>query len=309
MKGSWLLWSAERTDKYDAEQKYIGSHLNLFGQLNDPELMLEYSEFSAKNRSILLIFLFNIYFTGAMISSIDSTLVLHRDHRHHNDNNIVILTHVQWILSVATALLGWVLFLRNLTYSWPNFQLGDATQWLRRFGQNCQYTMLMVLTLSYAVRLIIRVLSGKCEHGENPFHSYVWNCNPAAEMRALPFDTVAVLMFCPILYTCIMRETRFEYLVLSYTIVCFTLVFCACMIHSTNSITLIAPYMVFGILILYDSSNQNMLSFLNNRQLKQTLVENEKMAVNARSVEMRHLIANVAHDLKTVSCYCLNLYI
>ncbi len=38
-----------------------------------------------------------------------------------------------------------------------------------------------------------------------------------------------------------------------------------------------------------------------SRQLKKTIEANQRLADQNKATEMRHLIANVAHDLKTVS--------
>ena len=61
---------------------------------------------------------------------------------------------------------------------------------------------------------------------------------------------------------------------------------------------------------IIDAQTRNMLVFFANRQLDQTLRENERMAEENRAEEMRHMMANVAHDLKTVSwCYSMVHYV
>ena len=50
-----------------------------------------------------------------------------------------------------------------------------------------------------------------------------------------------------------------------------------------------------------DVQTGNMLCFFANRSLSLTLRENERMAEETRVEDMRHMMANVAHDLKTVS--------
>ncbi len=51
---------------------------------------------------------------------------------------------------------------------------------------------------------------------------------------------------------------------------------------------------------------QRVQSFLNQRKVQQLLEENEKNADANLAMEMKHMISNIAHDLKTVSFTSLN---
>jgi hypothetical protein len=53
--------------------------------------------------------------------------------------------------------------------------------------------------------------------------------------------------------------------------------------------------------LLIDTEIRKLQTFLLTKDLKETLAENERMADENHANEMRHMIANVAHDLKTVS--------
>lgn len=52
---------------------------------------------------------------------------------------------------------------------------------------------------------------------------------------------------------------------------------------------------------IIDVQTRNILLFFAKRKLAETLEENERMANANHALEMRHMIANLAHDLKTVS--------
>jgi hypothetical protein len=60
-------------------------------------------------------------------------------------------------------------------------------------------------------------------------------------------------------------------------------------------------YAYTSLLILYDSDRQNtdMMRVIN--RLRFTMAENEKLQVEVQATELRAMIGNVAHDLKTVS--------
>eukprot|EP00599_Poterioochromonas_sp_BG-1_P016460 CAMPEP_0173166108 /NCGR_PEP_ID=MMETSP1105-20130129/21808_1 /TAXON_ID=2985 /ORGANISM="Ochromonas sp., Strain BG-1" /LENGTH=141 /DNA_ID=CAMNT_0014087269 /DNA_START=514 /DNA_END=937 /DNA_ORIENTATION=- len=51
--------------------------------------------------------------------------------------------------------------------------------------------------------------------------------------------------------------------------------------------------------LLYELHLQRVQSFLNHRQLQLILTERERNADAVHAMEMRHMIGNIAHDLKT----------
>eukprot|EP00981_Chlorochromonas_danica_P009356 scaffold2636_cov176-Ochromonas_danica.AAC.10 len=54
--------------------------------------------------------------------------------------------------------------------------------------------------------------------------------------------------------------------------------------------------------ILRESARINVFLYFSNKRLKEILQRKEKAAEEASAIEMRHMIANVAHDLKTPLC-------
>lgn len=62
-------------------------------------------------------------------------------------------------------------------------------------------------------------------------------------------------------------------------------------------------YALTSYAIMIDAYKQYLLFFLISRKLRTTLETNIRLADQNKAAEMRHMIANVAHDLKTVSFY------
>jgi hypothetical protein len=58
-------------------------------------------------------------------------------------------------------------------------------------------------------------------------------------------------------------------------------------------------------IIYYDSHRQSKEKYAIIDRLQETLAENERLAVEAQALELRAMIGNVAHDLKTVRPCCL----
>ncbi len=70
---------------------------------------------------------------------------------------------------------------------------------------------------------------------------------------------------------------------------------------SWNTLYLIVFFVPFIIMMLFEMRRQNVKIFLLTESLLDTLEENERMAEEMRLNEMKMMIGNVAHDLKTVS--------
>jgi hypothetical protein len=56
-------------------------------------------------------------------------------------------------------------------------------------------------------------------------------------------------------------------------------------------------------LMLIEMRRQNITYFFVSQRLEVLLSENERLADESLANELRHMIGNVAHDLKTVSYY------
>ncbi len=111
--------------------------------------------------------------------------------------------------------------------------------------------------------------------------------------------TILLMNICPQLLIAILYEPRI-YLVL----VCHFIATVLLIIVSLNTVYLVLPLLVASLTIavlLYELHLQRVQSFLHHRQLQQILCDREKSADAVHAMEMRHMIGNVAHDLKTVS--------
>lgn len=90
----------------------------------------------------------------------------------------------------------------------------------------------------------------------------------------------------------------------------FTGIFCMSVVNWNNfnyiSVASIFFYMTMCMCVCYEYRRQSVSKFILNQNLVLALRENERMAQETHATEMRHMIANVAHDLKTViACSCL----
>lgn len=156
---------------------------------------------------------------------------------------------------------------------------------------------------SLGLYLIARVLNGPCE---NMSQLYSWGCNPEAASHALPQDTLYCVLFTPILYAVIFKAIEFRFVVFSWFMAVTSVVISIVLGNHFNSIPILLIYAPISIVVLYENFRQNVILFLISSK-QQALLEQNKILADETQSELRFMIANMAHDLKTVSllpCGC-----
>ncbi len=128
------------------------------------------------------------------------------------------------------------------------------------------------------------------------------NCPSNHSLSSLVTDSALFLMsLCPLLLMIVIYEPRL-YLVLGCNIPTITLILYSRYSSIYPFIPALIPFIILALLPI-ELHYQRTQSFLNKRKIEIILHENEKNADITNATEMRHMIGNVAHDLKTVSCY------
>jgi hypothetical protein len=151
-------------------------------------------------------------------------------------------------------------------------------------------------TITIALMLMARVYNGRCR-SLNQLEA--WKCNSEYSSRALPQEFLLVLMINPVVNSIVYKSLRFEHVMLSWIIVMATLFICVGYANATQSLPAICTYIPTSLLLLFENHRQDLILFFVVKSQKKLLVENKRMS-DEMATEMRHMIANVAHDLKTV---------
>lgn len=99
---------------------------------------------------------------------------------------------------------------------------------------------------------------------------------------------VSVLMYL------ILRSAKWEVVIFSYLMNVFVIAFCIFYFHFEGSVPTFFSFLPFSTLALYEYRRQIMRLFEMN-------LEHTRMMEEVQANELRHMIGNVAHDLKTVS--------
>jgi hypothetical protein len=157
---------------------------------------------------------------------------------------------------------------------------------------------MFLIVFSMELVMFGRVLTGSCE---NISQSYIWQwqCNSQYESKTLPADLTLLLMFAP-LYCSIMFHSRFRLILIIWISVVVSLTIVIAIGSLTSSIYIFIVYFLTSMLMLIQIRRQNLSNFYSYLQLQLVLSENERLADESLASELRHMIGNVAHDLKTV---------
>jgi len=116
----------------------------------------------------------------------------------------------------------------------------------------------------------------------------------------MPGELIAFFVVDPVVFSVSLCESRLEWIIMWIIFTSAVMITVSLMYDSnyTFSIVLWTLGVVFFVIELH---MQKLHLFLCQHNLKETLSENERTADEQYSTELRHMIGNVAHDLKTVS--------
>lgn len=129
------------------------------------------------------------------------------------------------------------------------------------------------------------------DFGSTPYHR---------EHLALTPEIVVVFMT-PLLLSILFHNT--EGMSVIFCLICgvFFIVNANWHVFDLTSTCAVLSYVFLSAVVIYEYRRQVMSKFLLHHNLKLAMKENERMTDDMLASEMRHMIANVAHDLKTVS--------
>lgn len=170
--------------------------------------------------------------------------------------------------------------------------------------------IIITTTFSGGLNLIARVFNGQCNDLNNIWSSL--QCNPTADLGSLPLDQVCLLYLTPLMCQSVFRVVTAEALTFSWILI---LIFV--LTSSVQVGGLLQVWMIFYSIIFINISvimervmrlsfvqRQEMLDLAHLRskydlQLVEFSAENERKHKEKEIFQLRSLMGNVAHDLKT----------
>jgi signal transduction histidine kinase len=213
---------------------------------------------------------------------------------HGSSFSLGVLSIVFRFLSILALWLVWILKPdRGKQPYWP-----AATKFL--FVVQTAYPILISAALSF--RLVATLLLGDCSRFGIMKVVFASFCDPYYNAGGVTMRLAVELMFNPILTAFLLRDTPYWALITAWVIAVVILVTFAIVLQSSDIGLSVGAYVFCTALIFMDSVRQSNKLKGVLQQLQEALVANEHLARQEQAQELRAMMGNMAHDLKTVSC-------
>ena len=212
---------------------------------------------------------------------------------------------VLFFLLILTVVAGWGMYFSFIYKDWCPVKFPRLMNLLKdkQLFYIFQAITFISLSLFYGLLVIFRTLTGPCPHRmEYPIDL---NCNPYADVPLFPMDSAFVAMSVPIILVVIMKEKRLRVVLCCWVIVVFSLVYSSIVVKSIQSIPIVVGYVCLSVLLIIDGIMVQALALKLIKQVKESMEERQRLADTLKTSEMKDVIGNVAHDLKTVSSYSI----
>eukprot|EP00981_Chlorochromonas_danica_P010723 scaffold3349_cov165-Ochromonas_danica.AAC.1 len=268
----------------------VSENVDYFLRLRDKRLMHSYEYFSSSSQtmsSLLLLITALSLISIAFMAVLGMSLAYSTNHVSHIVSGVIV---------VVTNVFLWFFYYRLQRQVNSNGQAKSLSDSCRRHIRRILMVASMILECLCCYYMISKTVNGEC-NSDKLYKN--WNCNPLATANAIPFEMSILVMFCPLIYCVGVRGSGFSFTMLLWVIGMATLIFSIVYSNAMESILGLITYAVFSLFVLIESKKENYFLFFSHLKLQETLRVREKAADEANAQEMRHMIANVAHDLKT----------
>ena len=175
-----------------------------------------------------------------------------------------------------------------------------------RYSKFLQNFIMFLSAFGMSLSVLYRATGGRCD---DSLEINVWTCNPEHNSHALPQDMMIAAMIYPLIFPLILKSINFTTVVASWVSVIATITAAILVTNSYNSWTSLIIYFPLSLFLICDIQRQNLFSYFGYCKQKWLLAENERLAEENRANELRHMIGNVAHDLKTVRFFFILCFV
>jgi hypothetical protein len=169
-----------------------------------------------------------------------------------------------------------------------------------RVLQVLQTIMIISMTFYFGFLLIFRS-TAQTNHCYTPFGTGDWDCNPYLSVPIFPMDTAFILVLIPSCFAVIMKEKRRRLTMTAWSISVLSMVISAVATKSTNAISIVIIYFLLSGVVLTDSFRMHLKIAKLYESLRLSMEESQALLDQQKLNQMKDVIGNVSHDLKTVS--------
>ncbi len=167
----------------------------------------------------------------------------------------------------------------------------------------CESFWVLMTCVSYSMSIAVVVSSGECQNGDDFVRAQGCNYND----DQMPLDMTMISIILPIMLSAIAKGAKWEFIVMSFVVNFCCLLFLMFYFNlAASSLASLLSFLPFCLVVMYETQRQNVALFLMTQSQQNLLEENERLADEVHANELRHMIGNVAHDLKTVRPFLLN---
>ncbi len=213
------------------------------------------------------------------------------------------LTLFNVILTVALSLIGWIIFIVRIVKRFKRFER-FKTERVDMIIQYCESFWAFGHSLLLSLIIVVMAINGPCSKSD---YTHTKGCNSSNEHHKVP-DAVPIMgILFPALCAQIMN-TRWEFTLFAFATNIVLSLFSFLHYDFPDSVPLFLSFAVMFSVLIYENQRQKIAVFLLTQNQKNLLEENERLAAETHANELRSMIGNVAHDLKTVSIGCLKRY-
>ncbi len=201
---------------------------------------------------------------------------------------------------VGPILLGWMMLA-----IYGTIQLFPS--WASKYSVNVnhfphlQSVWLIVTVFSYNMSIVAICAGPQCDEAHQDWFK-TWGCaGGETPQDGMPQEMMFASLFVPLLLSIVARGASWGAVCSSFLMSIGMIAYCIIQYDDSaaiGSFIFTIPFLAF---VLYEHQRQRLNMFLNLMSKEVLIADNKRLADHAHEVEMRHMIGNVAHDLKTVN--------
>lgn len=277
--------------------------VNCLLAIQDTKHRLDFCEFRRSGSYLHALAVYVVIITASMVTAavfvfMDDEYSLSRDVSEHYFVEISVLSVTMLVACVS----GWLVLLGKYLSTTRNHWCCVFDPWIPML----EHVFAVTLSLSFGLLLIYRSLP---LHGCDNDRSRI--CNPEYKSGALPQETAYIVMMIPPLTYKLVRGVSWSVIIGCWVMCTFSVAFSVVEAKLWNSLGFLFFSATFSLMAMVEHHRQSLLVYIGHKR-QEHLIEavryHEKKTTKAKAVEdaaveMRHMIANVAHDLKTVMIF------
>lgn len=209
---------------------------------------------------------------------------------------ILSINLVQWCLYLYHKFLG----NKMTTPDKYNSNSPHNSSWYQDYFVYISASSYTFLHLLACARLIQRNTVSECPEGTECSYDG-WRHNPLLEYGIVSYDSILLCMLMPIVQLTIAGHFAFLSALVCWVVAIGTIIVVMIINDNVECIPYLLAYIVGCVMIATELRKYSVHQSLLQKEMAKAMQQSEEEADKANAIEMRHMIANVAHDLKTVS--------